>query len=459
MEKRIIEYGKSFLKINQKFNLEAKGMNVTPPSVSGETTIPFALKNPIASASLEAIAKGKLDQNTNAKAVIVVSDNTRPVPYRGKNGLMLHIIRELLDAGFTQQQITVIIGAGSHRNMEPVETEEMMGLKESGFGKVNIENHEYDNENHLVELGHTRTGSLVKLNKLYIEADLKIVTGLVESHFMAGASGGRKGICPGIVGKETLKLFHGPKFLSSSQAADLILEGNPLNDEALEVAQMAGCDFLVNVTIDAAKNLTGVFAGNLLKAHQEAVKTIKSYVTVPLAKKYDIVLIPAGFVGINHYQAAKAAIEAARAVKQNGKIIIVAKNTDTDKVGGPGYRKALALLNQHGKDKFMEMIKAPGWEMIQEQWQVQMWCKVFDVIGTPENLIYCSLDIAKEEYKNIPGIAGLDFIANEENGKDEIEKMELMLEKAMDFAIENSEGNPEILLLKDGPYGVPEVKE
>ncbi|MBX2843182.1 MAG: nickel-dependent lactate racemase [Flammeovirgaceae bacterium] len=458
MEKHSIEYGNSFLKINTTFPLEIKGMEASPFNISGATTIPQALENPIASASLSVIAKEKLSKNKEAKAVIVVSDNTRPVPYKGKGGLMYHIIRELLNAGFFQNQITVVIGAGSHRNMDTAEIEEMMGLVKSGYGEVNVENHEYDNEDHLLELGQTSTGSLVKINKLYIEADLKIVTGLVESHFMAGASGGRKGICPGIVGKETLKLFHGPKFLSSTQAADLVLEGNPLNDEALEVAQMAGSDFLVNVTIDANKKLTGVFAGNLLAAHQEAVKTIKGYVTVPLSKKYDIVVIPAGFVGINHYQTAKAAIEAARAVKQNGKIIIVAKNTDTDKVGGPGYRKALSLLNQYGKDKFMEMIKAPNWEMIQEQWQVQMWCKVLDVIGAPDNLIYCSLDIAREEYENIPGIAGLEFIVEKKEGKSDVEQMELMLENALNFAIDNSVENPEILLLKDGPYGVPEVK-
>ncbi|MEM7369782.1 MAG: nickel-dependent lactate racemase [Bacteroidota bacterium] len=439
-------------------SIHTAGMRPAPAPIPGEQAIPSALADPIASRPLGEIASEAV--HPQAEAVIVVSDNTRPVPYRGKGGLMRHIIQTLLDAGWLEQQIVVLIGAGSHRNMVGQEVEEMLGLQESGFASVRIENHEYDREDHLLYVGETKRGSLVKINKRYMDADLKIVTGLVESHFMAGASGGRKGICPGIVGKETLSIFHGAKLLNSSQAADLILEGNPLHDEALEVALMAGCDFLVNATIDEERRLNGVFAGDLTAAHKEAVQFIRNYVTVDLDHRYDIVVIPGGYVGINHYQVGKAAVEAAKAVKAGGWIIISAQNTDVDPVGGTGYKQAMALFRQHGREAFMEMIAAPDWSMIPEQWQVQMWCKVLRVIEEEDHLIYCALEIPRQDYANLPGQVGLDLLTQSEHDSlSKEQRMALMQERAIAHAWAQL-GNPQarILYLKDGPYGIPHIK-
>ncbi|MEM6843065.1 MAG: nickel-dependent lactate racemase [Bacteroidota bacterium] len=456
-----IEYGEGFIDVNCEYPVDVRGMAGNPEAIALPKGITDALENPINSPSLLEVGKQKIAANANAQAVIVVSDNTRPVPYRGEHGIMRYIIRTLLEAGFAQSQVTVIIGAGSHRNMEADEIETMLGLQESGFAEVNVTNHEYDNDDHLIYLGTTSRGSEVTVNRKYYEADLKIVTGLVESHFMAGASGGRKGICPGIVGIKTLKIFHGAKFLSSAKAADLVLEGNPLNDESLEVAQMAGCDFLVNTTLDADKRMTGVYAGDLVAAHQAAVQKIREYVVVPLERHYDIAIIPAGFVGINHYQAGKAAIEAARAVKPGGQIIIVAKNTDTDPVGGKGYKQSLKLLAKYGKVEFLRMISDPQWGMIQEQWQVQMWSKVLTRIDREKNLIYCALEIPDAEYEHLPGIAGFQLLdqSKSQSVTDE-EKITQITEAAIQHAIRSANvPNPSVVLLKDGPYGIPEVLE
>ncbi len=456
-----IEYGPGFIDVHCDYPVDVRGMAGNPEAIALPKGITDALANPINSPSLLAIAQEKISKNPDAQAAIVVSDNTRPVPYRGEHGIMRYIIRTLLEAEFAQSQITVIIGAGSHRNMEPDEIEQMLGLQESELGKVRVTNHEYDNNDHLINLGTTSRGSEVTVNRQYYEADLKIVTGLVESHFMAGASGGRKGICPGIVGIKTLKIFHGAKFLSSAKAADLVLEGNPLNDESLEVAKMAGCDFLVNTTLDAEKRITGVYAGNLVEAHKAAVEKIRGYVVVPLEHYYDIVIIPAGFVGINHYQAGKAAIEAARAVKPGGQIIIIARNTDTDPVGGHGYKQSLKLLAEQGKVKFLEMISDPQWEMIQEQWQVQMWSKVLTRIENDNNLIYCALEIPDAEYEHLPGVPGWKLVDQSEwPAFTDEEKVVQMTEAAIQRAVSASDNSePSIVLLKDGPYGIPEVTE
>lgn len=455
-----IEYGTEFLSVNVPYPVVIKGMKNPPAALDAIPAIEQSLKSPMDKPSLLEVAKEKLRLNAKARAVIVVSDNTRPVPYRPPYGIMAPIINTLLEAGFETSQITILIGAGSHRNMEPPEIEKMLGLEAAGLADIYVENHEYEKDEQLQYLGKTKRGSVVKINKRYMEADLKIVTGLVESHFMAGASGGRKGICPGIVGKETLEIFHGAKMLSSNEAADLIIEGNPLSDESLEVAKMAGCDFLVNATIDAEKRLTGIFSGDLETAHREAVKKIREYVVVELDKKYDIVFIPAGFVGVNHYQAGKAAIEAARALKPGGSIIIVARHIDPDPVGGQGYKDSLQLLHQHGRKAFVDMISAPEWKMIQEQWQVQMWCKVLEVMGDEKNLIYCSLEIPNDGYDKLPGIPGINLLTAEELSQaDSREVMKSMILKSIEYIYhKNGDVNAEMLFLKDGPYGIPEVK-
>ncbi len=454
-----VQYGSEQVDLDLPIQVDIKGMWLAPDPVLLPDAIEQALQNPIGAKPLVEIAADKLAGNPSATVVIVVSDNTRPVPYSGQNGLICRLIGALKRAGFPETQITVLIGAGSHRNMTPDEAEEMLSLRKNGLESVRVINHEYDDEEQLVDLGQTSTGSIVKINKLYLQSDLKIVTGLVESHFMAGASGGRKGICPGIVGKETLTLFHGAKFLSSKLAADLVLKGNPLNDEALEVARMAGCDFLVNATLDDRMRITGIFAGDLIKAHLEAVKMIRRYVKIPLQKLYDIVIVPAGFVGINHYQAGKAAIEASKALKPGGQIIIVAKNTDADPIGGNGYKQCLELLNDNGKDRFAEMISEPGWNFIQEQWQVQMWCKVLDVMGSSDHLLYLGVEIPPEDFSKLPGLSGWQFVpGGKANGQAPGSLIKTMLKESLSFAMKRSKAQPpEILLLKDGPYGIPEL--
>lgn len=458
MQELQIEYGTGWLDVWVEQSVDVRGMKPAPPPLDA-AAIGQALDAPIGTDSLTLLAGRALKRSPKARAVIVVSDNTRPVPYRGKDGLMLPMLRRLLEAGFPQHRIQVLIGAGSHRNMQADEIEAMLGLRAAGLEAVVVVNHEYDNPEHLTYLGETQAGSAVWINRSYLEAELKIVTGLVESHFMAGASGGRKGICPGIVGKETLNIFHGGKFLSSQQAADLILEGNPLHEEASEVASMAGCDFLVNATIDAEKRLTGVFAGDLFAAHQAAVAHIRDYVSVDLPHRYDIVVIPAGFVGVNHYQAAKAAIEAARAVTPGGYILIVAKHTDPDPVGGAGYKQALNLLAAEGPQGFMERILRSDWQMIQEQWQVQMWCKVLEAIQHESHLIYCALELEPEVCEGLPGTYMIQHLGREELENQPPEAlMQAMVRQGLDLAVAQSDvPQPRVLLLKDGPYGIPQL--
>ncbi|MBA7561513.1 hypothetical protein ES708_03151 [subsurface metagenome] len=457
-----IEYGADTLAVKIPMACDIKGMG--PATVLTDPAREFrrSYEQPIDSPPISEIARKKLKSRAGSRAVIVVSDNTRPVPYKGETGLLIPLLQTLIEAGYSEDRISLLVGKGSHRDMTDAEIEAMLGIRKAGFN-VPVAQHDYEEEGNLVYIGKTLRGSPVRINRLYTEADLKVVTSLVESHFMAGASGGRKAICPAIVGKETLRIFHGPEILESPKTADLVLDGNPCSDEAEQAAALAGCDFAVNITLDAAKNITGIFCGDIFASHRAAVDKIREYVVVQLHKRYDLVLIPAGFVGVNHYQAAKAAIEASRAVKPGGMIVIVARHSDPDPIGSGDYRETLAMLKRLGPKRFLQTIKSPDWVFTHDQWETQMWCKVLDVIEEESNLIYCSLEIPEENYSILPCVPGNAFVSREDlHGADNPEKrIRLIVERSVGSAVQRlrkEKGrDPEVLFLKDGPYGIPEV--
>jgi nickel-dependent lactate racemase len=462
MERIGIEYGSVRLPVDLPLACDVRGMNSTEPLPNPAEAIRQSYARPIDSLPLSELARSKLRKNPESTAVVVVSDNTRPVPYRGTDGILIPLIDALLSAGYAPQRITILVGTGSHRPMEASEIEAMLGLQEAGFD-LSVFNHDYEKQEDLILVGRTRRGSPVRINRIYAEADLKIVTGLVESHFMAGASGGRKSICPAISSKETLQVFHGPEILESASSADLVLEGNPCSEEADQAAELAGCDFSVNVTLDSAKRITGVYSGNIFTAHRLAVQKIREYVSVRIDEPYDLVVVPGGFVAVNHYQAAKAAVAATRAVQPGGMIVLVARHNDPDPIGSQDYKDTLSLLKKEGPGQFLKVIKSPGWTFTHDQWETQMWCKVLDRIGDARNMIYCSLEIPHEAYAILPGVPGIRCLSKDEliSGDSAEQLMSLMVQRAIIEAIEvlrvRLGRNPRLLLLRDGPYGIPVV--
>jgi nickel-dependent lactate racemase len=432
----------------------------TDPLPNPAEAIRRSYAQPIDSLPLDELARSKIRENPESTVVVVVSDKTRPVPYRGTEGILIPLLETLHSAGYTRDRITILIGSGSHRPMNASEIEAMLGLQEAGF-ELCVVNHDYEKQENLIFVGTTRRGSPVRINRIYAEADLKIVTGLVESHFMAGASGGRKSICPAIAGKETLQIFHGPDILESPAAADLVLDENPCSQEAEQAAELAGCDFSVNVTLDSAMRITGVYSGNIFTSHRAAVQRIREYVSVHIDSPYDLVVIPGGYVAINHYQAAKAAVQASRAVRAGGIIVLVNRHSEADPIGSKDYKETLSLLKRKGPRQFLKTIKSKSWTFTHDQWETQMWGKVLDTIGGDDNLIYCSLEIPAEAYALLPGIPGLRYLTNDEgtSGKSAEELMALMVKRVVQRAIETLRTrlgrDPRMLLLRDGPYGVP----
>jgi hypothetical protein len=276
---------------------------------------------------------------------------------------------------------------------------------------------------------------------------------------MVGLSGGRKAICPGLVDKRTIEKFHSPAFLESPFAQNLILKGNPCHEESLEIARTVGVDFIVNATLDRDMRLTGVFAGDLEAAHEAAGELIRDYVSVPVEREYDVILTHGGYVGRNHYQAVKAAHNALPAVREGGILIVVTDNRDAEPIGGPEYKSLLHLLKIQGADHYLRMIEAPGWRFTKDQWEPEMWAKVFRKIGE-DRFFYCTHTIPREGYDLIPGCCGLDLLEGE-GWCDPVQAVREMAENALRLAVADYRRKgiePAVAFIREGPYTIPYLK-
>jgi len=417
-----------------------------------------ALENPIGTGRLEELVRSAGKSPGDLRVAITVSDITRPVPYRGEEGILKPILGRLEREGVRRENITIVVGNGTHRPSTEDEKIRMFGddILSGGYAIVD---HDCRDGGMMVEVGYTESGTLVYVNRYFAQADLKIATGLVESHFMAGVSGGGKAICPGLVDLKTIQKFHGPEFLESPYATNLVLENNPCYKEASEVARKVGVDFLVNVTLNKDMRLTGVFAGDLIKAHRAAVEKIKTYVEVPIEEESDIVLTHGGYVGINHYQTAKAAVGAIPAVKEKGIMIIAASNRDVEPIGSLEYRTLTHLLKLQGPDGYVSVISHPGWKFVKDQWEPEVWARALRKVGE-EGLIYCTKEIRGEDFAFIPGTAGYEFLTPGEEGLQGIDAVRSMVQNAVIWAVYRGKKRgvePTLAFIREGPYAVPRL--
>jgi len=415
-----------------------------------EEKICKSLSHPIGSPSVKNLIQEKLKHNPQAQAVVVISDNTRPVPYRGKQGILFPLIQQMMEAGLPSSQILILVATGIHRPMSEKELKEFLDPRIFQSG-IRIINHDSRNKDDLVYVGQTEFGGQIHLNRFYVQSDIKICTGLVESHSMAGVSGGRKAICPGLISEDSTYLLHSGPILAHPKAKDLVLQENPVHEEALRVAKMAGCDMIINVTLDSQYRLTGVFSGNMEKAHTKAVTKLKQYASIPVHKKYDLVISHSGYVGVNHYQAAKAGVVCSSILKDKGLCVLASHHTDIDPIGGPLYKKMLKLLGEKGADQFEKLITDPSWTFVPEQWEAQMWGRLFKKILF-ENLIYCNQEIPSSDFSWLPGTDARSLFP-------EATSLKEVTKQSVSWALNRlqSQGikKPEIAVLLDGPYGIP----
>jgi lactate racemase len=302
-----------------------------PPIPDPEHAIAHALLHPIGTPPLAELARER------KSACILICDITRPVP----NRLILPpLLRSLEATGIRRENILILIATGLHRPNEGAELEELVGAEIASTYRV--ENHHGQVKDEHDYLGTTPNGVPVWIDRRYLIADLKIATGLIEPHFMAGYSGGRKVICPGIVGLETVRVWHGPRFLQHPRADSAVLEGNPVHEENTFIARLAGCDFIINVCLDGARRITWVGAGDMIHAWMEGVRFVENVVKAPIAEPVEVVVTSgAGYpLDTTWYQAVKGLTNALPIVKEGGTIILAASLSQG--LGSPEFQEHIA---------------------------------------------------------------------------------------------------------------------
>lgn len=309
-----------------------------PPLDDPVQSLRDALADPIETRPLSEIADGR------ANACIVVSDITRPVP----NPVILPpILETLARAGLPSDSVTILIATGLHRPATDEEIREILGDDVLVSG-VRVVNHLASAENEQVHLGETKRGTPAYVDRVYMDADLTILTGLVEPHLMAGYSGGRKAICPGVAGCETIMAFHGPQLLEPPEARSGNLVDNPVHEEALEVADLAGgADFIVNVTLDEERAITGVFCGDMRAAHEAAMALCERQAKVVLDEPADIVVTSGGGypLDLTLYQSTKGIVGADLICREGGTIIVAQQNAEG--LGSPEFSELICQEDVH----------------------------------------------------------------------------------------------------------------
>lgn len=331
-------------------------------AVSQEELVLRALENPIDSPRLRELARGK------RKIVVITSDHTRPLP----SHITMPILLEEIRSGNPQAEITILIATGMHRGTDLDEMRLRFG--EEICSRERIVVHDAHDEANLALLGTTPSGLNVAINKLGVECDLLVAEGFIEPHFFAGFSGGRKAVMPGIAGYRTVLENHCAELIADDNARAGVLENNPIHEEMLAAARMAGLAFILNVTLDRAKRIDAAFAGNMDTAHKRgcAFCSAAAGVKAPLA---DIVVTGNGGYPLdqNLYQTVKCMSTAQAVLKPGGMIVVVAECRDGH--GGEAFYETFANISTP-EGVLRDIRSRKRGETLPDQWQIQIFVQI-----------------------------------------------------------------------------------
>lgn len=316
-----------------------------------------ALTRPIAAAPLREWI-GPRD-----RVCIAFTDITRATPNERIIPWLLDELRNL-----PRDHITLLNQNGTHRPNTPAELETM--LTPEVMADYRVVNHDPEDAAAMTSVGTMRNGSPARLNRLLVEADVRIITGFIEPHFFAGFSGGVKGIIPGCASLETVMANHRPENIGHPNATYGITEGNPLWEELREVALRVGRSFVLNVALNAQRQITGVFAGDLIEAHRQGCEFVRASAMQRVAAPFDLVVTTnSGYpLDLNLYQGVKGMTAGARIVKPGGTIILASECCEGVPDGSPCDR---LLRSVKRPEEILDLLARPEFQMA-EQWQAQI---------------------------------------------------------------------------------------
>jgi nickel-dependent lactate racemase len=384
--------------------------------------IAAALAYPVGSRPLAELARGR------KSACILICDITRPVP----NRLFLRpMIEAMVAEGIPLDAITVLVATGLHRPNEGEELAELVG-DPWVLAEVRVENHFARDEAMHVDLGRTAArGTPIGIDRRFVEADLRIATGLVEPHFMAGWSGGRKVIAPGVAHHATIRTFHSARFMEDPLAVQCNLVGNPLHEEQLEIVRRLGPCYALNTVIDEDRDLVHVTFGEVIESHMAAVDFVTASTRIAVGRRYrTIVTSSAGYpLDKTYYQTIKGMVTPLDILEPGGTLIIA--SSCSEGFGSPEFRDAQIRLIALGPERFLATLTAKSLAEIDE-WQTEMQMKAMR-LGRVE-LYTTGLD---EEEQRITGV---------------------MITRNIDAALAEAvarHDDPDVAFIPEGPYVVP----
>jgi nickel-dependent lactate racemase len=360
-------------------------------------------------------------------ACILICDITRPVP----NGAILPtLIQFLVSSGMKPTDIRVLVATGLHRPNEGEELREVVG-SDWVLETVKVENHFARRDEDHADLGSTRHGIPVRLDRRFVEADLRIVVGLVEPHFMAGYSGGRKVITPGIAHRDTITCIHAAGMLEQKGIENCVIDENPLHRELVEIARMVGECFAVNVVIDEARQISFVNFGDIEKSHREAVSFVRPFAEVPVAQKFKTVITSgAGYpLDKNYYQTVKGMVAVLDILEPGGNLFIASECSEG--IGSPEYATCQRRLIDVGPEAFMAQI-LPKTKADVDEWETEMQLKVAKV-GKIHLFSGCLCDADKQ----LTGVVHIDSLVEE-------------IQQSVD-----NFGDRRVAVIPEGPYVIP----
>ena len=330
---------------------------------TGETElVRQALANPIGSATLEELSRGK--QNI----VLIASDHTRPVPSKVLVPPMLEAIRR----GNPDAKITILIATGCHRGTTKAELIEKFGPEIVAREQIAI--HDCADDANMVTLGTLPSGGELRINRIAAEADLLVSEGFIEPHFFAGFSGGRKSVLPGIVARETVYWNHNADFIGDPHARTGILEGNPLHRDMVWAARTAKLQFICNVVINAKHQVMGAFAGDVEQAHLAGTEFLKGLCQAPRTPADIVITTNNGYpLDQNIYQAVKG-MTAGEATCNEGGVIIMAAACE-DGHGGESFMRTMTQ-DKSPQQILAEIQATPPAKTVPDQWESQILARI-----------------------------------------------------------------------------------
>ena len=416
------EKGLDFM-LPDDLNVEVVHSRPEEPLKDPKNEIRKAIDTPASSPPLREILK----KRKNGKICIVISDSTRPVPTRVILEPLLELFSEL---HISDVEVQLLVATGLHRKTTPEELKRILG--KDIMIRFDIINHVAEDLSSLDFLGTNSFGTPIYINKVYLEASVKIITGYVEPHFFAGFAGGRKSLVPGIAGEQTIISNHSARNIASSHARFGILKNNPIYEDAWEIAKMPKVkpDFLINVCINPQHQITKVAAG-ALQVYHELVQYQENLCFFDIKDPFDVIIAGNGGypLDLNLYQAVKSMALGELGVKKGGTVISI--NECKDKVGQPKFEELInfGICAEEMFDKVTN-----GVITCKDQWEIQALTRV---------LSHCNVIVVSSMKEVELGNIGLKWAES--------------VEKAIEWCCKQYGSSMRVLVLPDGPAIIPRI--